>query len=84
MEIMKIDMNEFNLVVEKYDGKEFIIYFQDKDNGCITQDLVAISQSFNRNGEPVLNTIDCLVWADEDDENYTNKFSIKRFSDLPK
>ena len=78
MEKLVIDMGEVNLVVEKYEGVEFIVYFQDKKTDCVTQDIVTVSQSLNGNGELIPNAVYCLVWADNNDENYTHKFCINK------
>ena len=77
MEKLVIDMGEFNLVVEKYEGVEFIVYFQDKKTDCITQDVVTIRRKFE-NGELLQNSVECLVWTDDSNEDYTHKFVIKQ------
>ena len=77
MEKLVIDRGELNLVVEKYEGVEFIVYFQDKKTDCITQDIVTVRQALNENGELIPNAVNCLVWADNNDENYTHSFTIK-------
>ena len=78
MEKLAIDMGEFNLVVEKYDGVEFIVYFQDKKTDCITQDVVTVRRTLE-NGEPLPNAVECLIWTDDGDENYTHKFIINQY-----
>ena len=79
MEKLVIDIGEANLVVEKYEGVEFIVYFQDKKTDCITQDIVTVRQATNDDGELVSGAVDCLVWADESDENYTYKLCVNQF-----
>jgi len=76
METLVIDVGYANLVVEKYEGVEFLIYFQDKQTSCITQDIATIRQAPD-SGERMGNAVECLVWTDEGDENYTEKFRIK-------
>ena len=78
MEKLVIDIGEANLVVEKYEGVEFIVYFQDKESGCVTQDIVTIRQAF-KHGNTAGSAVECLVWADANDENYTYRFAIDRF-----
>ena len=82
MEKLVIDMGGTNLVVEKYEGVEFIVYFQDKKTDCITQDIVTVRQSLNGNGELISNAVDCLVWADNNDENHTHKFCINKLLEV--
>ena len=77
MEKLVIDMGKFNLVVEKYEGVEFIVYFQDKKTDCITQDVVTIRRKLE-NGELLQNAVECLVWTDDSNEDYTHKFVIKQ------
>jgi hypothetical protein len=75
MEKIVIDIGEVNLVVEKYDNAELCVYLEDKKTNCVTQDIVTVRQAI-KDDEPLHNTVDCLVWADESDENYTHKFTI--------
>ena len=79
MDILVIDVGEANLTVEKYENKEFIVYFQDKKTNCITQDVVTVRLVENEEGEIVPNVVDCLVWTDDIDENYTHAFRIKQY-----
>lgn len=81
MEKLAIDMGDFNLVVEKYEGVEFIIYFQDKKTDCITQDIVTVRQALS-DGELMRNAVECLVWTDDSDENYTHRFVIKQLLEV--
>ena len=80
MEKLLIDMGEFNLVVEKYEGVEFIVYFQDKKTDCVTQDIVTVRRTLE-NDEPLPGAVECLVWADENKEGYTHKFLINQFKE---
>ena len=82
MDILVIDMGEANLVVEKYENKEFIVYFQDKKTNCITQDIITVRVAQNEKGETVPNAVDCLVWTDDSDENFTHEFHIKQFLEV--
>ena len=78
MDKLVIDMGEANLVVEKYEGVQFIIYFQDKKTDSITQDIVTVRRVV-RGGELKLNAIECLVWTDDSDELFTHQFLINQF-----
>jgi hypothetical protein len=78
MEKLVIDIGDASLVVEKYEGVEFIIYFQDKKTDCITQDIVTIRQALNNDGELIPDAVDCLVWTDDSNEDYTHKFRINQ------
>ena len=77
MEKLTIDMGDFNLVVEKYDGVEFIIYFQDKKTDCITRDIVTVRRTLE-NGDLLPNMVECLIWTDNNSEDYTHKFVINQ------
>lgn len=72
---LKIELNNgYNLVVDINDWsdeypKEFCIYIE-KDN-AITQDIAIIRESITDN-----NKIQTLIYADKDNEDYTNSFNI--------
>ena len=78
MEKLIIDMDDFNLVVEKCEDVEFIIYFQDKKTDCIIQDIVSVRRTLE-NGELLINAVECLIWTDDSTEDYTHKFIINQF-----
>lgn len=63
-----------DLVVEKssYDEEhtEFQIYLRCKKTGEILQDISLVRKSKTEN------TVECLVWGDENNEDYTDRFSI--------
>lgn len=76
-----IELGFANLVAELYnhDSKspEITVYLEDKTTGLILQDIALIRQAIQENStEPIPDKIDCLVWADKDNEDYTNKFVI--------
>jgi hypothetical protein len=75
------DMGEVNLVAEKYGDTEICIYFQDKKTKCVTQDIATVRQATNADEEPLRNTVECLVWADEAVESYTHRFAITQFAE---
>lgn len=72
---LKIGLNNgYNLVVGINDWsfeypKEFCVYVE-KD-GVITQDIAIIRESITDN-----NKIQTLIYADKDDEDYTDSFNI--------
>jgi len=76
-----IDIGTTNLVVEKYEGIEFIVYFQDKKTDCITQDIITVRYPL-KDGELMCNEVECLVWSDDSDENYTHRFVISQFLEV--
>jgi len=78
MEKLIIDMGEVNLIAEKYDGDEFVVYFQDKKTDYITQDIVAVRQAL-AGGDLIPNTVECLVWSYGNDEDYTHRFLINQY-----
>lgn len=59
---------------------EIAICFQDKD-GCVLQDIVLVRAQQVPNGVPIDINIgaEVLVWADENDEDYTDKFQIDEY-----
>ena len=80
MEKLLIDMGDFNLVAEKYEGVEFIIYFQDKKTDCVAQDIVTVRRTLE-GGEVLPNAVECIVWTDENSEDYTHKFAVNQFKE---
>ena len=85
MENLVIDIGETNLVVEKYEspeGHEFVMYFQDKKTNCITQDIVTVRPAIGDDGQPIAGAVECMVWTDDSDENYTHKFCINQLLEV--
>ena len=82
MNKMRINIGAVNLTVEKYESEatipELSVYLEDNETGLILQDIALIRQSIKdiSANETYDNTVDCLVWADKDDEDYTHKFVI--------
>lgn len=80
-----IDIGNGNkIVAEVYQAdsnlpKELVVYIRNKD-GVIIQDLCLVRQNYTwkDNGEVEIDNdnVDCLVWADSDDEDYTHKHVI--------
>lgn len=78
--IIKLD-NGKEIVAElcDYDGNhpEIVVCLQ--ENGIATQDICIVrphEEDDERNGD-----IDCLVWSDEYDEDYTHKFIIPQYEE---
>lgn len=74
-EILIIPFDETkDMVVEKssYDEEhtEFSTYLRCKKTGEILQDISLVRKSETKN------TVECLVWGDENNEDYTDRFSI--------
>lgn len=74
-EIITIPFDETrDIVVEKssYDGEhtEISTYLRCKKTGEITQDISLVRKSETEN------TVECFVWGDENNEDYTDRFSI--------
>ena len=70
--------------IDDMNGPEFApalcVYIQDEED-CIIQDICLVRPHYDyikKSGEFETdnNLIDCLVWGDSDDEDYTNKFVI--------
>ena len=74
------------IVVEKYKAgedfpEEFVIYLKDED-GIITQDICLIRSHYEyKDNKSCINEslIDCLIWSDEYNEDYTHKFIIPKY-----
>lgn len=85
--VMKLP-NGNEIVAEKYKAdadfpEELTIYLRDKD-GTIIQDICLVRSHYEYNNSKVridYPLIDCLVWADEDNEDYTDKFIIPQYTE---
>lgn len=57
-----------------YDGlhPEMSIFIRNPKTGVVSQDVCLV-----RKKEDIDNVVECLVWGDEADEDYTNSFEIK-------
>ena len=71
-EIVEINLPEFPM--------EFNVYLTDRD-GKIIQDICLVRPHYDYirskgEFETDNNFVDCLVWGDSDDEDYTNKYVI--------
>ena len=80
-----IQLGNKRIVAEIYDNNgpeippEMCVYLE--DDGGIVQDICLVRPHYDINRktkefETDNNFVDCLVWGDSDDEDYTNKFVI--------
>lgn len=79
IEILTMPFDETkDIVVEKSscDGEHIEVntYLRCRDIGEIIQDITIVRKSETEN------TIECLVWGDENNEDYTDRFSIPPYS----
>lgn len=83
MKRMVNDLGFANLVVERLKESavpEICISLEDKLTGAFLQDIALVGQAFNyKTGGIIENSVRCLVWADSDDESYTNEFVIEKY-----
>lgn len=67
-----------DIVAEKYsyDGEhtEITIYFSDKSDGTVFQDIALIRRSERDD------CVECLVWGNENNEDYTDRFDIHLYN----
>ena len=74
-EKLSIPFGDYKIVAEinntnlPYIPLELCVYICDKDNNFV-QDICMVKQNNKHN------SVDCLVWTDSDDENYTHKHTI--------
>ena len=76
---IRINLDEnLELVAELYnhDGKhpEITVYIE-KD-GMIYQDVCLVRPHENERCVQETDMVDCIVWSDKDDEDYTHKFIV--------
>ena len=69
--------NGNKLMVELYnyddEHPEICAFIKDEED-CVVQDICLIRPNENNKDK-----IECLVWADERNEDYTHKFKIKQY-----
>lgn len=81
-----IQLGDKKIVAEIYNNNgpeippELCVYLEDED-GAIIQDICLVRPHYDyikksSEFETDNNFVDCLVWGDSDDEDYTNKFVI--------
>lgn len=77
------DIGFANLVVEVLENSmppEVVISLEDKSDGSFLQDIALVGQAFNpKTSEAIEHSVRCLVWADPNDESYTNEFVIDKY-----
>jgi len=85
---MAVDIGFANLVAETFELKtktgetvtEVCLLLRDKETGLAIQDVTTVRTAYDEiTGEVTPDAVDCLVYADAYDENYTHKFTIERF-----
>lgn len=61
-----------------YDGNhpEIVVFID--ENGLVMQDICTVRPrlDYNYDVDPTSSDVECLVWGDENDEDYTHKFVI--------
>ena len=79
---IKIPFGDCFIVTEAYKADEYpteiSTYIEDK-NGVILQDICMVRQHSTYEENAVNtddNKVDCIVWSDSNDEDYTHKFVI--------
>lgn len=80
---LTIQLGNNKIVAEIYDWNaedlplELSVFLEDKD-GNIIQDICTVRPHVDTNKEfkPDNDFVDCIVWGDCDDEDYTDKFVI--------
>ena len=83
---LDIGSDNLNLTVEKADKhspfQELHIYFEDKETGLVHQDIALVRQAIKEDSlEKIPNKVDCLIWADSENEDYTHKFVINHWNE---
>lgn len=85
MEKLTVSLGNMNLVAEVYDSdypvKEIVICLEEKESGATIQDIAIVRQATGKSSEEKIEAVECLVYADSNDEDYTNKFVIDFASD---
>ncbi len=80
---IKIKLGDYNIVAEIYNydsnHSELTVYLEDKE-GCVFQDIALIrphtEEACDSANEQM---IDCLVWGESQNEDYTNKYVISKY-----
>ena len=81
-----IQLGNYKIVAEIDDANtpeippELCVYLED-NNGCVMQDICLVRPHYEYNHnkfevETNDDVIDCLVWGEAGDEDYTNKYMI--------
>jgi hypothetical protein len=75
--------NGKELVAEYYnfDGEHPEISIYIAEDGMAAQDICLVRPHTNEDYIVEGNDIDCVVWCDECDEDYTHKFVIKQYEE---
>lgn len=86
--MLKISLPNGNYIVAEINNpaphfpQEMCVYIADKD-GCAVQDLVMVRAEYttDKGRVNISDDINVLVWADENDEDYTDDFVIPQYKD---
>ena len=85
MDKLTMDIGFANLVAVKSNEstifQEFHIYLEDKVSGLVHQDIALVRTAANEDFQQIPDTVECLVWGDSENEDYTHKFAIKHFEE---
>ena len=79
---LTMDLGFANLIAHKSEEApflEFSIHLEEKETGLIHKDIALVRASIDGALQPIPDSVDCLVWSNCDDEDYTHKFSIKLY-----
>ena len=76
MKKLSLNLGFANLVVEIYNSDypvpEIVVSLESEDN---MQDIAVIRQAINKENEKQ-EAVECLIYSDKDNEDYTHKFNI--------
>ena len=80
-EKLSMDIGFANLVAVRFEDphfREISVQLECKDTGLVLQDIALVRSAVDvDNGHaPIPNAVDCLVWSDNLNEDYTHKFVI--------
>ena len=64
-----------------YDGEHPEIVVCVQEDGIAVQDICIVRPHENEDFVQEKDSVDCIVWADEVTENYTDKFCIKLYEE---
>lgn len=86
MDKIIIDIGFANLVVEQIDNSavypEVSAMLQDKETGAPIQDIAMVRPAVNEaTGAMIPDAVDCFVWADANDDGFTDKFVIQKYKE---
>ena len=83
MDKLTIDIGFADLAVCKTeDGpfRELNIHLEEKSTGLIHQDIALVRASINDDLQPIPDSVDCIVWSNSENEDYTYKLAISNYA----